>query len=118
MAQTIKLYTTEHLELVNITAEIQKHLTESKIKNGLVNVFTPHATTGIIINEDEPGLKQDIINKLRELVPQRAGYQHDRIDDNAHSHMLMVNNVFNAFATPAGLFLKLLEVVALPSLPG
>ena len=61
---------------------------KSKIATGTLLVFTPHTTTALTINEDEPGLLQDILNMLSQIVPKGEGYSHDRIDSNAHSHIL------------------------------
>ncbi len=38
-------------------------------------------TAGIIINENEYGLKSDILALLNALIPKGKGYLHDRIDD-------------------------------------
>jgi len=75
----------KNLELINITHKINEKLT---LKEGLVHVFAPHATGVLLIAEDEHGLKLDIIKKFKELFPKGGGYLHDRIDDNAHSHLM------------------------------
>ena len=46
--------------------------------------------TGLIINENESGLKSDILRFLNELAPKGKGYLHDRIDNNAHAHLRAV----------------------------
>ena len=38
-------------------------------------------------NENESGLVHGILEKVKELFPPGAGYLHDRIDDNASSHI-------------------------------
>ena len=58
-------------------------------------VYSPHTTTAIIINENEHGLKEDILKLLNLMVPQ-GRYAHDLIDNNARSHLQAVvlgNNV-------------------------
>ncbi len=79
--------TRKQREVVDITSTIEKAVDESGIKNGLLLVQIPHATASLVLNEGESGLKQDLLNKLEELFPSRGGYMHDRIDDNAHSHL-------------------------------
>ncbi|MHA1232399.1 MAG: secondary thiamine-phosphate synthase enzyme YjbQ, partial [Candidatus Helarchaeota archaeon] len=37
---------------------------------------------------NENRLIKDIENTLLKLVPKGAGYKHDQIDDNAHSHII------------------------------
>jgi len=73
--------------VIDFTDEILTLVQESKVKNGLLVAHLPHATAALILNEGEGGVMQDILNKVEELVPQRGGYQHDRIDDNAHAHL-------------------------------
>ncbi len=77
----------ERREIVDLTGQVLEAAGQSGIKNGLLVVQLPHATAALMLNENEEGLKQDILNKLDDLVPARGGYQHDRIDDNAHAHL-------------------------------
>ena len=74
-------------EIVDITDEVLRAVRESGVKNGILVVQLPHATASLVLNEDEEGIKTDLLNKLEELVPSRGGYLHDRIDDNAHAHL-------------------------------
>jgi secondary thiamine-phosphate synthase enzyme len=74
-------------EIVDITDEVLRSVRESGVRNGILVVQLPHATASLVLNEDEEGIKQDLLNKLEELVPSRSGYLHDQIDDNAHAHL-------------------------------
>jgi secondary thiamine-phosphate synthase enzyme len=81
------LTTRKRREVVDITDEILRAVRESGVKNGILVVQLPHATASLVLNEDEEGVKQDLLNKLEELIPSEGGYLHDRIDDNAHAHL-------------------------------
>ena len=74
-------------DIVNITREVEKIVAESGIKNGIVLVYVPHATALLIVNEDEPGLRTDYLNKLLQVFPRDGQYLHNRIDDNANAHL-------------------------------
>ncbi len=92
----IQINTSRRVEVVDITSEVQKEVEKSGIKDGLAVVYTPHTTTAIVINENEPGLIEDIVFVLDRLIPRGAGYMHDEIDNNADSHlraMLLGNSV-------------------------
>ncbi len=92
----IQINTSRRVEVVDITPDVQKEVEKSGIKDGLAVVYTPHTTTAIVINENEPGLIEDIVFVLDKLVPRGAGYMHDEIDNNADSHlraMLLGNSV-------------------------
>jgi secondary thiamine-phosphate synthase enzyme len=79
--------TSKRTELIDITADVERIVRKSGIKNGLCNVFVPHATAAIMMNENENGLVDDIVNKIKKEFPKGGGYKHDRIDDNADSHL-------------------------------
>ncbi len=84
----ISFPTSKEIELINITSKVKKILEESEVKEGICILFAPHATGMLIINEDEPGLKEDILQSLQRIIPKKANYRHDEIDDNAFSHIL------------------------------
>ncbi|MAF50939.1 MAG: secondary thiamine-phosphate synthase enzyme [Nanoarchaeota archaeon] len=92
----IQLEIKENIHVVNITSEIKKIIEESKIEHGLVNIYTQHTTTGIRINEDEPGLIEDFKSFMKKLVPNGGRYEHDDLTKrevpkderiNGHSHI-------------------------------
>ncbi|MFY9200990.1 MAG: secondary thiamine-phosphate synthase enzyme YjbQ [Methanosarcina flavescens] len=87
MTLQLKIKTSKRVELVDITSEVQEEVRKSEISEGICLISTQHTTAGIIINENETGLKEDILDLLNKLVPAGAGYRHDRIDDNADSHL-------------------------------
>ncbi len=78
--------TRERFDIVNITREVEEVVEESGIKEGICIVFLPHATCTVILNEDEPNIREDYLRAFKELFL-REGYKHDRIDDNAHAHV-------------------------------
>lgn len=86
----LKIETSKRIELVDITSEIQEEVRKNEIPEGICLISTRHTTAGIIVNENESGLKEDILNLLDKLVPTSAGYRHDRIDNNADSHLRAV----------------------------
>jgi len=83
----ITFSTRQQREIVDLTDEVLEAARESGIRNGLLVVQLPHATAALALNEGEEGLKRDLLEKLDDLVEVRGGYQHDRIDDNAHAHL-------------------------------
>lgn len=75
-------------ELIDITDEVEGIVYGSKIKNGIVHIFIPHATAGVILNESaDPNIKTDFLNALERAIPKRANYLHDHIDRNASAHI-------------------------------
>lgn len=85
--KTLTVSTRDRYQLIDLTRSIEEIVSESNIEKGLCLVHASHATAAIICNENESGLIQDILRKVKELFPPGAGYLHDRIDDNASSHI-------------------------------
>lgn len=77
--------TNKRLEVVDITEEVEKAVSDKKAK--AVLVYVPHATAALVINEFEPRLKSDMEEFFSSLVPDKH-WRHDKIDDNASSHLL------------------------------
>ena len=82
-----ELSTSKRIQTIDITHEIEKIVEKSGLKKGICQIFVPHATAGIILEEAESGLIRDIEKAVEDIFPKGAGYEHDRIDDNANSHL-------------------------------
>ncbi|MDH4209434.1 MAG: secondary thiamine-phosphate synthase enzyme YjbQ, partial [Anaerolineae bacterium] len=75
--QQISVSTRSHTELVDITAEVQRAVAESEVRNGLCHVYVPHTTAGLTINENaDPSVREDILMELNKLIPLQDNYQH------------------------------------------
>jgi secondary thiamine-phosphate synthase enzyme len=74
-------------KILDITGEIQSVLDRSDLKTGIVHIYSRHSTSGIVVNENEKGLVEDFQSSLESLVPSNNNYHHDRIDNNADSHL-------------------------------
>ncbi|MBA4437962.1 MAG: YjbQ family protein [Nitrosopumilaceae archaeon] len=75
---------------VNITPDIRKLVTESKVKEGLCLVNAMHITASVFINDNEGGLLHDYEKWLEELAPHAPvdQYRHnDTGEDNADAHL-------------------------------
>ncbi len=87
MQTSFTIKTSKNQELIDITSEVEKIISSSKIENGIANIFTSHATAAIIINENyDPNICIDTINCLSSLIPQ-GKWLHDKIDNNAAAHI-------------------------------
>ena len=89
MAEFITLSTKHEKECIDLTDQVAEIVRKSEVKRGLCQVFSLHATAAIIVNENaDPNIGVDLLTALERAVPRRAGWLHDRIDDNAQSHIL------------------------------
>jgi secondary thiamine-phosphate synthase enzyme len=101
MRQQIEVPTRSHDELVDITDQVQKVVSQSGIKTGLCHVFVPHTTAGLTLNENwDPAVRRDMLMALGKMVPWDDDYQHGEGNSAAHvkaslmgcSHTLLVED--------------------------
>ena len=60
--------TRQRKELINMTDQIAEFVEKSGLKEGFVLVSAMHITAGIFVNDEEPGLKRDIMALLERLA--------------------------------------------------
>jgi len=83
--QSITIKTTKREEIVDITKKIEEAVKE--VKDGVIFIYLPHTTAGIMINENhDPNINEDILEFLRKLVPM-GKWKHDKIDNNGDGHI-------------------------------
>ena len=79
--------------LLDITSDLRKALKELGIQNGALQVFVPHTTAGITINEKaDPDVPSDILGRLEALVPSDAAYRHMEGNSDAHIKTLLTGS--------------------------
>lgn len=81
--------TSRRQEFINITAQVEKALKKSGIKEGLCLVNAMHITASVFINDDESGLHQDFNAWLEGLAPYaKDKYRHNLSgEDNGDAHL-------------------------------
>ena len=75
---------------VNITEDVSKLVTKSKIQEGLCLVNAMHITASVFINDNEGGLLHDYEKWLEGLAPHEptSQYEHNKTgEDNADAHL-------------------------------
>ena len=90
LTEYLTFKTKSRREFVNITSDIEKLVTKSKIKEGLCLVNAMHITASVFINDNESGLHYDYEKWLEELAPHEPidHYRHnDTGEDNADAHL-------------------------------
>lgn len=85
MQFTIK--TTKREEIIDITQQVQALVSRYSLKEGNANIFVPHATAAVTINENcDDRVCEDFIEALRKIA-QRGQWKHDSCDGNGDSHI-------------------------------
>lgn len=89
ITREINLRTKGNTDVIDITPELRKIISEEPLKDGSCLVFVVGSTASVTTIEYEPGLKKDIKDVLDRLIPPDKSYSHHETwgDDNGHSHL-------------------------------
>ena len=94
--KTIRISTKKREEFIDITMDIDKILSRTKINSGLCIVFCPHTTAALTINENaDPSVRKDITNYLGKLIPEGKGYSHLEGNSDSHIKSSIIGNSLN-----------------------
>ena len=74
-------------ELVNITERLAEIVDQAEINEGFCLVSAMHITAAIWVNDEESGLKQDLVEWLDRLAPPGDYRHHQTGEDNADAHL-------------------------------
>ena len=91
--ETIRLNvkTTAHTQMLDVTAQIQKAVTDSGVRDGICTVFVPHTTAAVTINENaDPDVVRDFTMEINKIVPWEDGYHHMEGNSAAHLKSSMI----------------------------
>ncbi|HJM82506.1 MAG TPA: secondary thiamine-phosphate synthase enzyme YjbQ [Nitrospinota bacterium] len=101
-------------QLIDITPDVGRAVSESGLSDGLVTVYTPHTTAGVTINENaDPSVQVDLAYAMDKLVPWNdKSYSHLEGNSAAHiksslvgcSESLIVKNGILLLGTWQGIF--------------
>lgn len=84
--KTLYIISHKPTEMIDITREVCKAISEDDVTDGLAVIFTPHTTAAITINENaDPEVCRDMIMGINKLVPLQDGYHH--LEGNSAAHI-------------------------------
>ena len=82
----LTIQTGKRADAIEITDRVQRVVHQSGVETGLCQVYVPHTTAGVFINENaDPDALRDILNTLEALVPWENDYRH--AEGNAAAHI-------------------------------
>ena len=79
--------TQKRREILNITEEVAARVHTSGVREGFCLVSAMHITAAIWVNDEEPGLKVDVMEWLEKLAPVGDYRHHQTGEDNADAHL-------------------------------
>jgi secondary thiamine-phosphate synthase enzyme len=85
MTSHITIATRNRSEMIDITEQVRGALFSSGIRSGICQVFVPHTTAGVTMNENaDPDVRADMTRAFDRLVPWKDGYRHTEGNSAAH----------------------------------
>ena len=73
----LEVLTTRQTEFIDLTNRLEALVAEAGVRDGVLHVHTRHTTTGLLINEAEPLLMQDLEGRFARWAPDDHPYAHD-----------------------------------------
>jgi len=87
MREVIQIGTDKQNGLYDISEKVRFIVKNSKVSEGIVNIYVQGATAGIMIQENwDQSVQNDMINLLKKLIPSGV-WEHDMQDNNGDSHL-------------------------------
>ncbi len=84
--ETVVVRSRQRTEAIEVTNQIVSLVRETGITRGLCQIYIPHTTAGIFINENaDPDVLHDLLATLERLVPWEHTYRH--AEGNAAAHI-------------------------------
>ena len=108
--ERIEVQSRKDMEMIDITAEVDRVVAESGARNGMVFAMTSHTSSGLLVTEGIECLERDVLAHLERLAPKEPpegsgyGYWHNRYLDydgrlgfNAGDHLKSILGGVNCF---------------------
>jgi secondary thiamine-phosphate synthase enzyme len=90
---TFTLQTRSRTDFVQVDQQVSDLLAQTGFQEGVVTVFIPHTTAGIMINENaDPDVLLDLETIFDRVVPWEKGYRHLEGNAAAHAKAAMVGS--------------------------
>ncbi len=96
--EDVDVSTRNRTELFDITKSVEEVTRKSGVTSEICIIHSVHSTTAIIVNVNEAGLVKYTARKIQREFLRGAGWEYDRIDDNAAAHLA------SSFIGPARIF--------------
>lgn len=83
----LSLTTGKRLEMIDITEQLATIVAASAITEGVLTVYNPHTTAGVLINEGaDTDVQRDLLAAFARIVPSDVPFRH--AEGNSPAHLL------------------------------
>ena len=92
----LKIATSARAVFVDITDAVNQAVADTRVAQGLCNLFVPHTTCAVIVSENwDPDVVTDMIAHLERMVPRNGGFRHGEGNSQAHILSAMLSTSIN-----------------------
>jgi secondary thiamine-phosphate synthase enzyme len=89
--ETVRVKTDRRTQLVDVTTEVERVVTASRVASGVCYVYVPHTTAAVTINEHaDPDVATDLQGVFDRLVPHAGPYRHGEGNSDSHAKAVLV----------------------------
>lgn len=86
LIRNLAIRTSRRTELQDVTEKVENAVRESGFSSGVCQLFVPHTTAGVLINEGyDPDVARDMEGAFDRLVPDDPAFRH--AEGNSDSHI-------------------------------
>lgn len=94
----ISIISSKRLEMIDITDQLNQIVTTSSIVEGILTLYNPHTTAGLLINEGaDPDVQRDLEGAFARLVPSDYPFRHAEGNSPAHLLTALTASSINVF---------------------
>jgi len=88
LTEYIIQHTKAHRAYAHLTPQVEAIVKKSGVREGMVLISAMHITAGVYVNDNEPGLIEDIDHWLEKVAPFDRNYHHHQTGEtNGDSHL-------------------------------
>ncbi len=86
MIHSLSINSSHREELIDITAQVRKTVSDSGVASGVCFIYTPHTTAALTINENaDPSVRKDILKWFDSLKLESIRFSH--LEGNSPAHI-------------------------------
>ena len=81
----LQVKTSHRNEMIDVTRELSDFVHQSGVENGTLQLFVPHTTAAVTINENaDPTVQSDMLHSLEKISPVLREFRHMEGNSDAH----------------------------------
>ncbi|MEE8417771.1 MAG: secondary thiamine-phosphate synthase enzyme YjbQ, partial [candidate division Zixibacteria bacterium] len=93
-------------QFLDISDTIRDLVSQSAVTEGSVEIFIPHTTAAVTINENaDPTVQSDILDHLEKLIPRSERFRHSEGNSDSHIKASLIGSRLSIFISSGKLVL-------------